>query len=70
MLEVSRASAEQTSVSAGPTAAVASCVAGDSEGGSTGKDWGSCTGATEGGDPSAEALAAFISAGKNGVAQV
>lgn len=70
VLEMTRLSAEQTSVFAGVITDVASCVGRDSKEGSTGKDSGSCTGATEDVDLSAEVLAAFISAGKNVVAQV
>lgn len=72
VLEMTRLSAEQTSVFAGWVTGAASCVGSDSKEGSTGKGSGSCAGVTEDVDLSAEVLAAFVSAGekKNVVAQV
>lgn len=62
VLKMPSPSAEQASVFAGLTPAVASCVRGDPRQGSTGKDLGSCLGATEHADLSVEGLAAFVSA--------
>lgn len=71
VLKMTRLSAEQTSVFAGLITDVVSCVRSDSKEGSAGKDSGSCVGATEDVDVSAEVLAACISAGeKNVVAQL
>lgn len=70
VLKMTRPSAEQTSVFAGLITDVASCVRSDSKEGSTGKDSGSCIGATEDVGLSVEVLAAFVSAGKNVAAQV
>lgn len=70
VLKVSRPSAEQTSVFAGLITDAASCVGSGFKEGSTGKDSGSCMGATEDVDLSVELLAAFVSAGNNVVAQV
>lgn len=64
VLKMTRPSAEQTSVFAGLITDVASCVRSDSKEGSTGKDSGSCIGATEDADLSVEVLAAFVSAEK------
>lgn len=61
VLKMTRPSAEQTSVFAGLTD-VASCVGGDSREGPTGKDSGSCLGATADVDVSVEVLAALVSA--------
>lgn len=62
VLKMTRPSAEQTSVFAGWTTDVASCVRGDSREGPTGKDSGSSLGATADVGVSVEVLAALVSA--------
>lgn len=72
VLKMTRPSAEQTSVFAGWTTDVASCVrgGGGSREGPTGKDSGSCLGATADVDVSVEVVAALVSAWRKAVVQV
>lgn len=62
VLKMTRPSAEQTSVFAGLTTDVASRVGGDSREGPTGKDSGSCLGATADVDVSVEVVGVLVSA--------
>lgn len=70
VLKMTRPSAEQTSVFAGLITDGASCVCSDSRKGSTENDSGSRLGGPEDMDLSVEVLAAFVSAGRNVIAQV